>query len=293
MGGLPTHYPVLLSIDAMGSDDLIKTVKEQLRRVPEKGLGYGVLKYINKEAVLQGTEPWDIIFNYLGQLDNVVRESKWLRGAGETAGAARSAEHVIDEKVVINGFIQESELVLNWSYSTLHYEQETIEQLARDYVLNLERLIIHCTTQQKTGEIVYTPSDYGLTTEVSYKELDQFLNEPFRGGKRKEWIESLYRLSGLQQGILFHSLYDVRAGGYTEQFGCDLMGIKADVVSRSWQYILKRHSILRSSFYYDVFNVPVQCVYRDVELPVALLDYRQKSEEDQKEAIKHTRKPTE
>jgi amino acid adenylation domain-containing protein/non-ribosomal peptide synthase protein (TIGR01720 family) len=286
VGWFTNLYPVLLH-SATGEAELIKSVKEQLRSIPDRGLGYGVLKYINKEETLQGAEPWDIIFNYLGQFDNVVRESRWLSGAGESQGAGRSAEQAVSEKLAVNGMIQAGELVLNWSYSTKHYEQATIQGIAEDYILKLERLIAHCIAQ--SAETVYTPSDYGLAPEVSYSELDGFLDESYKGKKRKEWIESLYRLSGLQQGMLFHSLYDGRAGAYTEQFGCDLAGVNLGVVSRSWQKVLQHHSILRSAFYYDVFSVPVQCVYREVDLPVEVLDYRAMSEEEQAAAIKEYR----
>jgi non-ribosomal peptide synthase protein (TIGR01720 family) len=77
-------------------------VKEQLRQVPGKGIGYGVLKYINKEKSLSAKDPWDIQFNYLGQLDNVVRESEWLAVAPESTGQGRSGEQFVDEKISVH-----------------------------------------------------------------------------------------------------------------------------------------------------------------------------------------------
>jgi non-ribosomal peptide synthase protein (TIGR01720 family) len=178
VGWFTNLYPVLLNAaPGTNADELIKSVKEQLRAVPDRGLGYGVLKYINQEKTLKGAEPWDIIFNYLGQLDNVVRESKWLSVAGEGSGSGRSREQVLNEKLSVNGMIQAGELILNWSYSNKHYDEATIEQLAQRYISNLEALIAHCVTQQKSGETVFTPSDYGLNSEISYNELDEFLNE--------------------------------------------------------------------------------------------------------------------
>jgi non-ribosomal peptide synthase protein (TIGR01720 family) len=287
VGWFTTLYPVLLQAGAANNNDrLIKAVKEQLRQVPDKGLGYGVLKYINKEEALQGKAPWDIIFNYLGQLDNVVRESSWLKGAGESTGASRSEEQVVGEKLAVNSFIRGGELTLNWTYSTKHYEQETIKNIAADYICNLESLILHCLEQQRAGVSLYTPSDYGLTSEITYEELDGFLEESYNGKPRRDYVESLYRLSGLQQGMLFHSLYDGQGGAYTEQFICDLLAVDLEVLTKSWAYIIKHHSVLRSAFYYDQFAVPVQCVYKEVSLPVAVLDYRNISQEEQATALK-------
>ena len=75
--------------------------------------------------------------------------------------------------------------------------------------------------------------------------------------------------------MLFHSLYDDEgSGGYIEQFVCDLSGVNPGALKAGWSSVMSRHSILRSAFYYDRFSVPVQCVYRDVQLPVEELDYR-------------------
>ncbi|MGI8634025.1 MAG: condensation domain-containing protein, partial [Segetibacter sp.] len=130
VGWFTTLYPVLLEIEkGKIEDSWIKSIKEQLRQVPDKGLGYGVLKYINKEEALQNTEPWEIVFNYLGQLDNIVRESKWFAGAGESTGAGMS-EELLTEKLSVNSVVRAGQLIVNWSYSKNHYNDETIANLA-------------------------------------------------------------------------------------------------------------------------------------------------------------------
>jgi amino acid adenylation domain-containing protein/non-ribosomal peptide synthase protein (TIGR01720 family) len=286
VGWFTSLYPLLLETGkTQGPGEQIKWIKEQLRRVPGRGLGYGVLKYINKEETLQGSPAWDVIFNYLGQLDNVVNESKWLKGASESAGASTSETYEASEKLSVNSFVQGGEMVLNWGFSNLHYEAATISNLAGSYLSKLEALIDHCIENQQLAP-VYTPSDYGLGAEITYPELDTFLEQTFNGKKRKEQIEGIYRLSGLQQGMLFHGLYDKQAGAYTEQFTCDLLNPNLQHLTASWQQVLNNHSILRSGFYYDVFSIPVQCVYRDISLPFEVLDLGTKNEAEQEEAIR-------
>ncbi|MCW3089278.1 MAG: linear pentadecapeptide gramicidin synthetase LgrD, partial [Ferruginibacter sp.] len=267
--------------------NLIKSIKEQLRQVPGRGLGYGVLKYINREATLQseGTD-WDVVFNYLGQFDNVVSESKWLKGAGESTGASISELYEQSEKMSVSGFVQGGELGLNWSYSGLHYEAETIRQLAGNYLSNLEAIIAHCIAQEQQSGQVFTPSDYGLGAEITYAELDAFLQEPINGKQRKEQVDGIYRLSGLQQGMLFHALYDTEAGIYLDQFSCDLVNLDIHLFKLSWDTVLKKHSILRSAFYPDTFSIPVQCAYKEVEVPIKILDYRYLNGEEQAGALK-------
>ena len=177
VGWFTNLYPVLLEINQKGDlSAAIRSVKEQLRRLPDKGLGYGVLKYINKDERFKDEADMEIVFNYLGQLDNAISGGKWLSEAGESRGTDFSPEHEVNYKQSINCMVQGGELILNWGYSSLHYDKDTIEDLAERYKTTLESLISHCIEQQKSGP-VYTPSDYGLEEDISLEELDQLLNK--------------------------------------------------------------------------------------------------------------------
>ena len=272
VGWFTSLYPMLLK-GSSDADELIKDVKEALRRVPDKGLGYGVLKYINKAGELQGEDPWDIIFNYLGQLDTAIGSGNWISVAEESSGSGASESLVAASKLSVNSHVFGGELELTWSYSTRHYNLETVSKLALDYVAQLTHLITYCLEQGESGPI-FTPSDYRLNAEITHQELDNFLEGQYGGKKIKDQIEGLYRLSGLQQGMLFHGLYD-NFGGYIQQFSCDLIGVNLEALVAGWSEVIMRHSILRSAFYYDSFSIPVQCVFREVKLPVEELDYRE------------------
>ncbi len=287
IGWFTSLYPVLMTLNRakQGPGHVIKSVKEQLRQLPGKGIGYGILKYINKDEALQGRDPWEVQFNYLGQVDNVVRESKWFAGAGESAGSTRSGELVLDEKMAINCIIRGGELVVNWTYSTKHFEENTIKKKLEDYISNLQVLIAHCAEVRKKGT-AFTPSDYGLGSEISYEDLDEFLDEKVNGHEtRRDEIESIYFLSGLQEGMLFHSLYDGKVSAYKEQFECDLTGVDLGIFRKSWEYIIQKHTILRTAFYYDKFNIPVQCAYKKADLPIEILDYSKMNKDGQGQAL--------
>jgi amino acid adenylation domain-containing protein/non-ribosomal peptide synthase protein (TIGR01720 family) len=177
VGWFTTIYPVLLRIEP-GFDygDLIKSIKEQNRQIPDKGIGYGVLKYIAKEPLLQQKDPWEIVFNYLGQVDNVINKSDWFTAATEATGTSESTSHEIVETISINGSVRSNNLCLTWRYSTAHFEAHTLQTLASNYQLNLVNLIEHCI-DQAGKRTVYTPSDYGLGSDISYQELDNFLED--------------------------------------------------------------------------------------------------------------------
>ena len=142
---------------------MITGVKESLRRIPDKGMGYGVLRYMTAEAV---SGEWDLEFNYLGQTDNNSGGSDGVRSAGESR-ALEAAEGHRSEKVVVNSIIRNGRLVVSWNYSGLHYESSTMEGLARQYIKYLEATIAHCVGRVKEGKRHHTPSDYGLGAEVT------------------------------------------------------------------------------------------------------------------------------
>src|SRR5688572_16876158 len=57
-------------------------------------------------------------------------------------------------------------------------------------------------------------------------ELIQYvsISSAVNSGKKSKDISSLYGLTGLQQGMLFHSLYDETSGAYIDQFSGELTG---------------------------------------------------------------------
>ena len=116
--------------------------------------------------------------------------------------------------------------------------------------------------------------------------MDITKKAPSEGKTRKELIESLYRLSGLQQGMLFHGLYNEGKGAYLEQMTCDFDKLDLKIFNKIWEYIVKKHSVLRTSFIHNETSVPVQCVYKEANLPVNIVDLRKMSEDEQTEAIR-------
>ncbi|QJB31840.1 non-ribosomal peptide synthase/polyketide synthase [Chitinophaga oryzae] len=282
VGWFTSLYPVKLATGNGSIGMQLKTVKEQLRHVPDKGLGYGVLKYLRQEAALQGNDPWEVVFNYLGQTDNVTTADGLLRMAAESPGAATGKDFPLPEKIAVDGMVQDGELVLRWKYSRQHLSADAMDKMATIYMTHLEALIAHCASRR---EPAFTPSDFGLGKEISVAELDAFLDAAPGGIARRGRISSLYRLTGLQEAMLFHALFDEHSNAYMEQFTCDLVNLNEAAFIQSWHLLLQRHTALRSGFSADEFSIPVQCVYQEVQLPVTILDDRLLTPEEQQEKL--------
>jgi amino acid adenylation domain-containing protein len=85
--------------------------------------------------------------------------------------------------------------------------------------------------------------------------------------KRKN-IETMYPLSPMQQGMLFHTLLTPDAGVYIPQVCFDLTGpLNIAALQQAWQDSLNQHATLRTAFYWERRDKPFQVVFRQVALP--------------------------
>ncbi|WP_013334575.1 non-ribosomal peptide synthetase [Gloeothece verrucosa] len=99
-------------------------------------------------------------------------------------------------------------------------------------------------------------------------------------------IEDLYELSPMQQGMLFHSLYSPESEVYFEQLICTLKGkLNLSTFQETWQKIVARHPVLRSSFYWEEIEKPLQMVNRQVELFWKIYDWQHWDHEQQKSQL--------
>ena len=88
-------------------------------------------------------------------------------------------------------------------------------------------------------------------------------------------IETIYKLSPMQHGMLFHTILEPTAGIYCLQFSCILQGqLNLAAFKQAWQLMLERHAVLRTGFYWENLEKPIQAVHRMVDLPWHALDWR-------------------
>ncbi|MBO9730365.1 MAG: hypothetical protein J7623_17120, partial [Chitinophaga sp.] len=153
-----------------------------------------------------------------------------------------------------------------------------------------DRLVLKRTKKQAAGDVATVNIDEEIVRYIKLNKSDlmQYLSEQeeLQPVIKGEGIVAVYRLSALQEGLLFHSLYDSSGGAYIEQFSCELDGLEESFFVATWQHLIQQHSILRSGFYEDEFNVMVQCVYKKVAVPLVKLDYSENSPEEQQDLLK-------
>ena len=99
----------------------------------------------------------------------------------------------------------------------------------------------------------------------------------------KNNIEDIYELTPMQQGMLFHTLYTEGSDVYIEQFIYDLSGnLNEEYFKKSWEEVVSRHGVLRTSFQWKGISKPVQLVSKAIELPWKNLDWSNLNPDEQK-----------
>ena len=98
-------------------------------------------------------------------------------------------------------------------------------------------------------------------------------------------IEDIYKLSPTQHGLLFHTLYASESSAYLEQAVWICKSLDVPNFVRAWQKVVERHPILRTGFFWEDLDEPLQVVSRRVELPVDQQDWRELDRDEQQKRL--------
>ena len=167
VGWFTSFYPLILSLKP--EEDISTTlnrVKEQIRSIPNKGLSYGVLRYLYDDYAMReklAQQP-PVIFNYLGVQKSLQTD---VLGVGQNiTQGIRSEESERYHLLEFNIVVKNQKLEVNCGYSKDIYRSETIEQLMEEFKKAIDQLINHSSS---TDDYSYIPSDF---PEVDISEDD-------------------------------------------------------------------------------------------------------------------------
>jgi amino acid adenylation domain-containing protein/non-ribosomal peptide synthase protein (TIGR01720 family) len=277
VGWFTSLYPLALSIEEGAScADGLQQVQAQVRAAPQRGMGYGLLKYLSaneelKRRLREGARA-RVSFNYLGQVDNAVRSDSMYQMATENSGARRHLNCPRSYELEVNGSVRGGELLMSWTYSGVEHERAEIEAIAERYIQALRRLVAECRAER--AEHSYHPADFPLA------RLDQTTLARIIGARRD--VEDIYPLTPLQHGLLFHTLYEPDAQIGFSQLSCRLNGeLNVTAFAHAWAAVVQRHTILRTAFVWENLEQPLQIVSRDVNPRLDHLDWQSLDETEQ------------
>ncbi|MEP7339013.1 MAG: amino acid adenylation domain-containing protein, partial [Acidobacteriota bacterium] len=284
VGWFTTICPVLLDLEAADTvADAISSVKEKLRHLPSRGLGYGLLRYLRGDdsvaAQLRMLPQAEVSFNYLGQLDQTMSAASLFASAKPAAGWGRSPRAPRRYLFEISGGVAEGQLTLTWQFGGEQFEPATVEKLAAAYVAALRAIITHCTSSAAPG---YTPSDFPLA-QLDQKKLDwpasarRQLEDispqppPLEPAPRNGSLpvsfaqEPMWQLDQMLPGNPFFNVPAAfRMSG----------ALNLAVLERSLAEITQRHEVLRTTFA-EVDGSPVQIIAEESPAILKLIDLRE------------------
>jgi natural product biosynthesis luciferase-like monooxygenase protein/amino acid adenylation domain-containing protein/non-ribosomal peptide synthase protein (TIGR01720 family) len=276
VGWFTSLYPVLLETREGGAPGWLPAIKETLRRVPRRGVGYGLLRYLTRDTALAEqlrTLPVaEVSFNYLGPLDATLPEGAPLALVDEPVGPAHSPSAPRSHLLSINAFILEGRLRVSWAYSEALHQRETIERLARGMAEVLRELAAAGASE---GAGALAPSDFPLVS-LSQASLRALMDRLVPGVAAREGdIEDIYPLAPLQREMLARQLESAGSGAYLVQVSCELEGaLDTAAFVGAWREVVARHPILRTAFVWEGLEEPLQVVLRAAPLSLREEDWR-------------------
>lgn len=148
VGWFTAIYPVLLDLDGKYQlEEALKAIKEQFRRIPGGGIGFGLLRYLSNDpaiiAQLGSLPQAEVIFNYQGRSAQAGAGDVLFVPAKEARGSSLSPEWKRHHLLEIDAIVIGNQLSTYWRYSERRHQRATIEHLAQWFIDALQLLIDH------------------------------------------------------------------------------------------------------------------------------------------------------
>ncbi|MCL5996769.1 MAG: amino acid adenylation domain-containing protein [Chloroflexi bacterium] len=165
VGCFTSIYPVFLDLDGIHDPgEVMLTVQKQLRNIPNHGICYGLLRYLNPDhntvERLRAMPHAQISFNYLGQVDQTLSDTGPLGIAPEPTGLERTPQAMRTHLIDVNGGVAGGRLQVEWTYCSQLHQASTIGKLAQDFMEVLRSFITHCQSGGANGKGSDLFSDY-------------------------------------------------------------------------------------------------------------------------------------
>ncbi|BBZ18087.1 non-ribosomal peptide synthetase [Mycolicibacterium gadium] len=277
VGWFTAKYPVALALGGLdwtqvaGGDAalgaVLKEGKEQLRALPD-GLTYGLLRYVNNDVDLAGSDP-AVGFNYLGRLGGGtgLSEELWrIDDDGMTAGAAAAVPtplmHTLDLNAGTVDTADGPRLRADWTWAPSALDETQVERLNALWFGALEGICAHV----RNGGGGFTPSDIA-PARLSQAQIDEL--------QQQYDFADVLPLTPVQQGLLFHTAVAKGAGDdiYAVQLDLTVSGVlDQQRLHSAVRSVIARHPNLAARID-DRFGEPVQIIPADPETPWRYLDF--------------------
>lgn len=250
VGWFTSKYPFALET----KKDLVKTLidtKERLRFIEGREVGYSLL-----EEKLDGKLPNNMLFNYLGDFDEISKDNDFaqfeLDDCFELQQSVTAMDGLFD--FAFDGRILNQTLQFSVKYKKELMSKEQMEHLLKMWKKQVEEICTYATTHH---EMVESPADYG------YPGLAMEDFEVIKGLYDTKEIAYLLPLTFLQEGMVFHKKKDENATGYVIQNVVEMdKKYSISEMKAACNALADAHDVLRSTYVYKEVSKPVSVVLK-------------------------------
>ncbi|MDR3738308.1 MAG: amino acid adenylation domain-containing protein [Terracidiphilus sp.] len=278
VGWFTCMYPIKLATEDTTIGTL-RSIKESLRAIPDKGIGYGALKYtytgyIDIGALKAHCLP-PISFNYLGQFTSGESGGAWqlsINGCGTLVDPRNEDRNLIN----IAGGVFEQSLQLSLTSRLRH---DVAQKLANDFTGALNEIIDLCASETSQEHSLFTPSDFP-DTAIAPAELDRL--------QEKHKIENVYRATDVQRELMYFNRVDPDYQIDQAVFQIDGL-FDPQRMADSWAHVAAQHDVLRAGFS-DMGSPgnPHLFICKQVTVPIQIANWSVLDERAREDTLRQT-----
>jgi amino acid adenylation domain-containing protein/non-ribosomal peptide synthase protein (TIGR01720 family) len=272
IGWFTSLFPFILNTSQKDVDS-IYALQDALNRIPGKGVGYGIIRYLSKSPILDHNDT-EVTFNYLGQLD-LESQASPINNRPENSSKIslfnlseyRHGKDVhenleMESNLLITGQIANESLQLNIQFSEKRLDVKRIQLLKEKFQMHLYTIADELSNFHEKRQLPSLFTYNGLSFDVT-RELSKQYGE----------IEDVFPLNGSQLGLLFVSDTEFDSGLYTEQFIDEFKGaLNIEKWIHSLSQTIDFNQALRIVFRTDVSSIPVQICLKKFEVSYNFFD---------------------
>ncbi|KAF7117580.1 hypothetical protein CNMCM5793_006632 [Aspergillus hiratsukae] len=237
--------------------DTAKRVKDLRRKIKDNGRSYFARSLLqpNNESS-EFAAPLEIVFNYLGRLQQLERDDSLFKHYGEAYDEEkfRLAGDMGPETprfalLEISALVVNDKLQVSFTYN----RQMQRENQIFEWISECRRVLEKDVLRFKDSVPEPTLSDFPLLP-ITYDGLKKLTSTTLPRAGIKSWsqVEDIYPCSSVQEGILlsqlrdpsaymFHVIFEVRSPGESGK-------VNANLLQSAWSAVINRHPILRTRF---------------------------------------------
>lgn len=286
LGWMTSAYPLRIDVSPAMSGkkdwvEKVERVRELTQRVPEQGVGYGVLRHVVKHEALAGAFTPEFAFNYLGRfkhhgdLDFAILDEVPAGDRMGELGLLPPLEFVCfaDDDGLHVSMSADADLV---APAMLEKILDTFRQQAAD---------LAATCQNLTEPVPPSPVDF---VETDWP-LNEYLEMLDTNGVKRADVANIVPVTAMQSGLIFHARSRPDDLAYLEQVDFTLHGVEADRLSAAFQQLLDEFPLLRAAFVVSGSGRTAQLIRKSVLLPVMCHDLSDMTPQEQQRVISDAR----